>query len=301
MNRRIAFPFLTLSNSTVSATAWEISLDGRDWTEADDHVADWDASTTIRMRRTISVGPELAVRDLGIPENQLQLAVAIRIGTGQGRLPRATLMRHRHTLDLASPSWEVEFPLAGRNLSTVLDLLTEIYLAASPVSPSSLAPRSAGDRLWADRVRLRLEGAEPRFPIEAADFATLLGETVAASAPWYLHWSPRDWDRDFHGAVRIYLNERATGVFERVENQDRPTLQALLAEVMGQICERLVLDPEAADLMERAEPWSLGAQAATWLRMAWPGRDVPFIRSVLENRPGVFRSTFLALADPGEE
>ncbi|WP_201156791.1 hypothetical protein [Rhodobaculum claviforme] len=77
------------------------------------------------------------------------------------------------------------------------------------------------------------------------------------------------------------------------------TIQFLLGDVMGQICGRFLADPEAETMMAAAEPGSLGAQAATWLRKAWPGKDASFIRSVLESRPGVFHSTMLALAEPG--
>lgn len=300
MNRRVAFPFLTLSDSSVSATPWRVSLNGGEWIEACDYLPDWDPSSTLRFNRTVRLEPEIAADDLSIPQDQLRLAIGIRIGTGQGRLPRMVLARHRHVLERDVWKREFELELFGRNLSVVLDLLTEVTLAAPPRSPAALSPRAVDDRLWSDSTRLHLEGEEPRFPIETADLSTLLGESVAVSAPWHLHWSPRDWDRDFHGAVRLYLNEKATTFLERVESQDEPTLQVLLADVMGQICERFVLDPEAAEMMVAAEPGSLGAQAVTWLRKAWPGKDAAFIRVVLESQPGVFRSAFLALAELGD-
>lgn len=300
MNSRIAFPFLNLSDSAVLTTQWEVSLDGVNRTEVGEHLPDWDPSSTLQLRRTVRIAPEVASHDLSIPQDRLQLAMSVRVGTGQGRLPRMILQRHRHILDRGSWEREFEFEVPGRNLSVVLDLLTEITLAAPPRAPAQLSPKTAGDRLWSESLRLRLEGDEPRFPIETADLAALLGDATAASAPWHLHWSPQDWDRDFHGAVRLYLNDKATEFLERVENQDGPTLQVLLADVMGQICERFVLNPEAHEAMYGAEPGSLGAQAGIWLRKAWPGKDAAFIRSLLESRPGVFRSAFLALAELGE-
>lgn len=301
MNRRVAFPFLTLSDSSVSAKPWEVSLDGGSWSEAGDYLPDWAPSSRMRVRKTIRIEPRTASRELSIPQDQLQLATGIRIGTGQGRLPRMILARHRHVMERDDWERELEFEIPGQGLSVVLEMLTEITLASPPRSPSALAPRTGGDRLWSDRTRIRLEGEEPRFPVETADLATLLGGTVAASAPWHLHWSPRDWGRDFHGAVRLYLNEKAPGFLERVKSEDGPTLQVLLADVMGQICERFVFDPDAAQMMQDVEPGSVGAQAVTWLRKAWPGKDPAFIRSVLEGRPGVFHSAFLALAELGEE
>ncbi len=298
MNRRIAFPFLTLSDAAIEASPWEVSLGGEDWHEAGDFLPDWDASCDIHVRRRLGLDREVAAADLGLPTEDLNLFVGVRIGTGQGRLPRLVVARHSRNVDRENPVWQFENIVEGRMLSLVLDLETQVCLAASPSSPGPLSPAFIGDRLWSDRMRIRLEGEEPRFPIETVDLGQMLGSEVAGSAPWYLHWSPRDWNRDFHGAVRLYLNTNSTQFLERVENEDPQTLQVILADVMSQICERYVTEGDAST--EDMEPGTLAAQASTWLRKAWPGKDIAFIRSVLENRPGVFRSAFLALAELGE-
>ncbi|MEQ8372600.1 MAG: hypothetical protein RID22_05835 [Roseibium aggregatum] len=300
MNRRVAFPFLTLSDSAVSATPWQLSLNDGDWIEAEDYLPDWDSTSIIRLRRTIRLEPELAAHDLSIPLDELQLALAIRIGTGSGRMPRMILERRRKLLKADAWKHNFDIEISGRHLSIVLDVHTEITLATPPSLRADLSPRTAGDRLWSNGFRLRLEGEEPRFPIETANLSVLFEGALAASSPWHLHWSPKDWNRDFHGAVRLYLNETADMFLERVESQDGPTIQVLLADVMGQICERFLMDPEAEEMMDSAEPGSLGAQAVIWLRKAWPGKDAAFIRATLENRPGNFRATMLALAEPGE-
>ncbi|WEF23241.1 hypothetical protein [Paracoccus sp. S3-43] len=299
MNRRVAFPFLTLSESAVEASAWEISLDGVEWSAAGEFLPHWDSASDIRIRRTMRLNLELAASDLGIPVDRLALSASVRIGTGQGRLPRLILSRTRRDLRSGDTSWEFEQIIEGHRLSMILDLQTEILLADVPAEFSALSPVHPGNRLWSENARVRLEGEEPRFPIETADLAQMLGGGIAGAAPWHLHWSPGDWTRDFHGAVRLYLNEKSGEVLQRIEDEDPATIQFLLADIMSQICERLLADPEAGTMMDAAEPGSLGAQAATWLRKAWPGKDASFIRSVLESRPGVFRSTMLALAEPG--
>ncbi|MCK9538036.1 hypothetical protein [Dokdonella sp.] len=300
MNRRVAYPFLTLSDAAVKVSAWEVSLDGVAWSEPGEFLADWDNASDIHLRRTLHVNAELAASDLGIPVDQLALAASVRIGTGQGRLSRLVLSRVRRELHADSPSWEFEHVTEGRSLSIFLDLRTELLLVRSPATFSPLSPRHPGDRLWSENTRIRLEGEEPRFPIESVNLAQMLGDGMAGAAPWYLHWSPRDWGRDFHGAVRLYLNERSSDILERIEGEDPATIQILLSDVMSQVCERFLADPEAESMMELAEPGSLGAQAAIWLRKAWPGKDADFIRSVLESRPGSFRATMLALAEPGD-
>ena len=300
MNRRIAFPFLTLSDAAVDAVAWSCSLDGGGWSPAGDFLPDWDAASVIRFRRKISIDPQIAADDLNVSPEQLGLAIAVRVGTGQGRLPR--LIPFREFRELAADTWqeEFDFEIEGEKLSLVLDLHTQIMLSVLLEGCPQLSPQRVADRLWSDTLRIRLEGEEPRFPIEITDMRTLLGAHTTLSPPWYLHWSPMDWNRDFHGAARLYLNKEHTDLIERIEQHDGPTLQVLLADVMTQICERLVHDPEADDLMSGGEPGSLGNQAAAWLQKAWPGKDAAFVRSLLESRPGAFRAAFLALAELDE-
>ncbi|RDD69901.1 hypothetical protein [Paracoccus versutus] len=299
MNRRIAFPFLVLSEAAVEASAWEVSLDGFEWTVVGDFLPHWDSAIDILVRRTLRLDVELAASDLGIPVDQLAAAASVRIGTGQGRLPRLILSRTRREFRSGDTSWEFEQTIEGRRLSMILDLQTEILLAKAPADRSALSPVHPGDRLWSENFRVRLEGEEPRFPIETADLAQMLGGGIAGAAPWHLHWSPGGWTRDFHGAVRLYLNAKSSEILQRIEDEDPATIQFLLGDVISQICERFLVDPEAETMMDATDPGSLGAQAATWLRKAWPGKDAAFIRSVLESRPGVFRSTMLALAEPG--
>lgn len=300
MNQRIAFPFLTLSDTAVDAAAWSCSVDGSEWSPAGDFLPDWDAASVIRFRRKVSIDPQIAGNDLNVSPAKLGLAISVRVGTGQGRLPR--LILDRKFRELAADTWqeEFDFEITGEKLSLVVDLHTQIMLAVPIAACPQLSPRRVADRLWSDTTRFRIEGEEPRFPIEIVDMRTLSGAPVTHSSPWYLHWSPMDWNRDFHGATRLYLNKEHTDLIERIEQNDGPTLQVLLADVMTQICERLLYDPEADDIMSGGEPGSLGVQAASWLQKAWPDKDAPYIQSLLESQPGAFRAALLALAELDE-
>ena len=300
MNRRIAFPFLTLSDAAVDAGPWRLSLNGGDWSKPGDHLADWDAASPIRIRRTVRLDTVIAANDLGIAPDQLRLSLDVRVGTGTGRLPRLILSRHSHELSADRTQGEFDLEVTGERLSLVLDLQTQIVLASTPPDHAPLSPRRVADRVWYDTLRIRLEGEEPRFPIEIVDIGTLLGNTIPSSTPWYLQWSPLDWDRDFHGAARLYLNKDETDLIERIEQQDGPTLQVLLGDVMSQICERLLNEIEAEEIMAGAEPGSIGAQATAWLHKAWPGKDAAFMCSILVSRPGMFRAALLSLAEVGE-
>ena len=87
----------------------------------------------------------------------------------------------------------------------------------------------------------------------------------------------------------------------RIEAQDGPTLQVLLADVMGQVCERLVTDPEADEIMAAADVRVLGSPSHGMVgRVIWPGKNAAFVRSILEQRPGRFRAAFLEVAELGE-
>ena len=300
MNRGIAFPFLTLSDAAVNADPWRLSLNRGDWQKAGDFVDGWDAASEIRVRRTLKVDPHIAAADLGVSARTLRLALSVRVGTGPGRLPRRIVLRERRELDSGTWREEIELSVPGDRLALVLDLRTDVILADLAGEAGRLSPQRIGDRLWSDTVRPALEGEETRFPLEVADLRKLLGDVPAAGAPWFLHWSPVDWHRDFHGAARVYLNRERPDVIGRIEEQDGLTLQALLADVIGQVCERLLNDEEADSILAEEEPGALGAEATTWLRSIWPGKDAAFMRSVLEQRPAWFRASVLELAELGD-
>ena len=296
MNRRIAFPFLTLSDSAIEARPWLIALDAGDPEKAGEFLAHWDRSTKLTLQRTLRVNLDVAAVDLGIPLEALRLAVVTRIGTGSGKLPRLIVHTDRRDVCQRKPEARIHLQVEGERLSTVLDLFTEVVLASAPAEFGQLSPKHVGDRLWCRRQRTRLEGEEPRFPLEVVNLRDILGDVPAAAAPWYLHWSPHDWARDFYGAMRLFLNSNCEEVVVRVESRDPLTLQAILADVMSQVCERLLAESEPDAVIAQCEPGSLAAQAGQWLKLAWPGHDAAFARAMLVDRPREFRATLLAVA-----
>ncbi|PVZ41313.1 hypothetical protein [Pseudomonas sp. CC120222-01a] len=298
--KRVAFPFLTLSEFAVTASTWWFSLNNSEWSPLGEYLEDWDPGSVVRLRREIRIDPAIASDDLSLNILDSELLVLVALGTGQGRLPRFIIEQHSKLM--CKQSWIVgfEFEVLGDLLSSVIDVSTRVVLATKVKGGSVLSPSRLGDLLWSDRARSRLEGEEPRFPIEIADIGSLAGEAISSFAPWYLHWSPREWSRDFHGALRLYLSHEHGDLIDRVESEDPMTLRMLLADIMGQVCERFITDPEVADLFNSPEPGSLASQAASWLKKAWPGKDHDFIKSVFDNRPGVFRASLVALADLGE-
>ena len=298
MNPAVAFPFLRLSDPSVEASAWKVGMNGADPVPCTDHLPNWDPSCHLLLTRTVRVDHELSARLLGLEATDCHLMLDVRVGTGSGRLPRSIIHREARLVGSAGEDICLEFELAGHSLSTVIDLVTNITLHASPTSPGELSPGKAGDRVWDDDLRIRIEGEEPRLPIEVVDLDEVVPGGLASSAPWYLHWSPSDGTRDFHGAIRLYLNSRTPETVRRVEEEDPQTLQSIMADIMGQVCERLVAedDEEGDPGLAQYEQGTLGFQARAWLEQAWPGKDLTFLRGQLRRRPGQFRATFLALA-----
>lgn len=297
MNSRVAFPFLTLQESSVEAGPWMLALDDGEQMPAGDYLPDWDYASRISLLRAITINRDLAAADLEIDRSHLRLSICVRVGTGAGRLPRSIISQQLRSFDEDSDTIVLELEIPGYVLSSVLDLMTEIVIEEAPNQFGELSPSKKFERVWHETHLVRLEGEEPRFPIEVADFSTLLAGGIAKSAPWYVHWSPADWSRDFHGSMRLYLNKDHSAFIDRVQKSDPETLRAIMADVMGQVCERFVSLDECEALAASFERGSLGYQAVSWIKSAWPDRDLGFVQSQLKSRPGTFRATMHALAE----
>ncbi len=300
MSSQIAFPFLTLSASSVRAEKWLVSLDGSRWDTAEDYLQDWDYASTVFVRRCIYIDKQAASQELGMSRHEATYQIRTRIGTGSGRLPRIITRATVANYEEVSGNSCIEVKIDGSQLSTVLDLHSEVVLAQKVDSTSRISPRHAGDRLWQDRKRIRLEGEETRFPIQIVNLRKMLGNVVAARAPWYLHWS-RDWSRDLHGAFQLFLNEEYEEVINRVKVHDPLILQAILGSTITQVCEAVLTDPDFDKSAAELDDGAIGAQALSWIEQAWPGKDLEYVRTIHENRPGLFHSTLIALAEVSDK
>ena len=294
MTRRVAFPFLTLTDDSVQAEPWELALNGAAFSVALDHLADWDAASTIEARRRLCIDVALAAAEIGVGPSDLHLSVVASVGTGSGNLPRHVQVCQRLEINENNPSAELAFDLP--TLSMVIHLMTDVTLAGVAVNRDELAPRDRGNRLWSHHQKVRLEGQELRFPIEVVDLRGALGDPTVESAPWFAQWNRADWTRDFHGAFRLFLNSNAPDIQQAIEGESGLVLQAMTADVMSQLCEELLReeDPSAEDILTDCDPESMGAQVRWWLELAWPNRDLDFVRSVLKNAPSKFRAALLA-------
>lgn len=298
MTKGVALPFFQLDDDVVEAGPWCVQVDDRDVLPLDGYVSDVDYASQIHLTRSVRVQHALASTQLDIPEDQLGLVLCCLVGTGVGRLPRSILERKFLRPPRDGTGVEISVTVDGQKLSSMLQVATDVLLVSSSADSGPLSPTMPGSRLWRDQFALRLEGAEPRFPIEQASFKHMFGNGPEARAPWFVHWLPGEWQRDFHGAIRLYLNSDQPETLERVRLQDPDVLRNVLADVMSQVVECLLRqEQEPEEILADCPPGSLGAMARYWLDMAGYGKCLAVASDTLLNSPGRFRAALMAAAE----
>lgn len=291
MRRRNAAPFLQLSEA-VSLGDWVYELNHGSPLPLSDMLPDWDYSAALKVGRTLRLDAAAAAEELGLVPGALELAVFVEAGSGPGTLPREIILQRLEPLALDTPEHRLEYELPCKWMSTQLTLRTTIILAADVTSRNPLSPTRQGSRLWTDWIATRLEGHDPRFPMEVVSFDRLFRGRPHQHAPWHLRWNVRDLDRDFYSAVRLYLNEEHEEFIERVQDHDDLTLQTLMNDVVSQMCESALRSPDGMDILANAEEATLGGQIRHWLLS--PFNSLEEAGSSLELRPGEFRAAILA-------
>lgn len=293
---RIAFPFLTLDHTVVSPQSWSLLEDGVETPIEEAWLSDWDSARDLRLQRLLTTDLDLAADILSMQIDDGALELVVRIGTGIGNMPRRMLASSRRPLSRIEPTIVVGETVSGRSLSQRLFVET-LVLLRRPSNPSPLSPCRPGLRLWSDQLDLRLEGEEPRFPMEAISFIDRFSGRPEAYAPWLLHWTPGNLHRDFGGSVRLYLNSDRTDLTERLLAGDRATTQVVLADIMTQILSTALRQDDFERVAAVADPCSIAGRASFWISLAFPGQDIAAVRSILDLRPSIFHAAVLAAAD----
>lgn len=293
---RIAFPFLTLDHTAISPEPWVLLEDGVETPIADAWLPDWDAARDLRLRRIVTADLARAAELLSMSIDDGTLELVVRIGTGIGNMPRRIIATSNLPLKRMEPTVVVDVLVSGRSLSQRL-LVDTLVLLRQPHDGSPLSPDRAGSKLWSDQLDLRLEGEEPRFPMEAVSFLERFPGRPEAYAPWLLHWTPGNLHRDFGGSVRLYLNSDRADVTGRLLAGDRATTQVVLADVMTQIISASLRQSDFERLAADSDPCSIAGRAAHWIDLAFPGQDVAAVRSMIDLRPSTFHAGILAIAD----
>lgn len=296
MATRTAFPFLTLSPDSFNMSPWIVGEIGEETDTLGDHVKAWDYSEQLVLSRRLELNWTQVALDLGFGD-EFEIQLSVTVGTGQGTLPRQQVLRHVRALDQSQSLTDVHFELPGISLSTQIILDTEILLLRASSHLSTLSPTIPGSRLWSDRLQSRLEGGSSRFPMEVVSFDTLFSGQAGIGALWFVHWQPDELDRDFRGAVRLYLNADNQDFVDKVQAQDGIVLRMILADVVSQLCENYLVNvPDDSD-PDSHESGTVGRQIHHWLRTAFGNVSVAHLRSMLELRPGDFRAAIQAATE----
>ncbi|WP_269514486.1 hypothetical protein [Brevundimonas subvibrioides] len=289
MSRRTAAPFNRL-DAAIVARPWMITVGDQSPAPLGEITPDWDYASAVSVERVITFDHLKASAELGLGDEPYALEVLIEAGTGPGDLPREVVLQTRLPLKPGEPC-AIAIRVDPSRLSVQLSLRTSVLLvsAVEPLDP--LAPSRAASRLWDERCVTRIEGDDPRFPMEVISFSAVFAGRPHEAALWMLSWSPASPGRDFHGAARLYLNIDEEDFVDRVQEGDGLTLQAIMGDVVSQMCEA-ALRAGWDDDFHSAEPASVAGRVAHWLGQAFP--DVAAAKAALENRPGEFRSAILA-------
>lgn len=289
MKRRSAMPFLTLTPDCMKLTGWFQLGENGIREPVGDHLRDWEYGRGLTLSREIEINWDKVTQSLGY-EGEVSLELITRAGTGQGRLARLEQFRHSQILGTEDTALNSQIELDGRALSDQIVLTTDLLFAEADSDGSTLSPRHRGDRLWSEQKIIRIEGDESRFPMEVVSFNRMFPNRFEAGALWYLHWSPSDYDRDFHGAIRLFLNGDFPDFVSRLQDQDEITLQLVLTDVVSQMCEYFLANLDSAEVEETYEAGSVGAQISSWLNLAFGPVGAAQMRSTLEFRPNHFRA-----------
>jgi hypothetical protein len=296
MKVRHAYPWLQAGKDSVSADAWNYSLSDSYLAPLADFIKDWDYQSRLRVLRTIRVDLDKLHKDIAADPGNWEFEIQVEIGTGQGTLPRRMVSTTSLPIKAEDKSLELDITVPSADLSNQIILNTSLVLSKPCSTTSALSPRKAGARLWQDRRNCRLEGQDARFPMEAVSFRKLFPGRPQENALWYLRWDSQRLDRDFHGAIRLYVNSDHESFLERVRQEDESTLQVMLGSVMAQIVASVVTSDHSEEHLAMSEPGTLGAQINNWARLAFGDVPLKQVRSTLELRPGDFHAAMQAAA-----
>lgn len=296
--KRIALPFLVLSDETVELDNWTIGEPGQPKFPLTEILHDWDYEMDLEVEVDLTVDFKQAAADLRLEEKELRLTAVLVTGTGAGTMPRRQDRGCTVMLDNSRATTRLSAILPGHLLSAQIHLDVSVLFEGPTESGGLLSPKQRGSRLWQDLRHVLLEdGGDSRFPIELTSFTDSFQGKPEQYAPWYTHWDPANFHADFGGSVRLYVNSDIEDVAKRFVEGDRILLQAIVSDVMSQMIST-ALDLERDDeFLSDFEEGSIGHQTRVWIETAFRGQSPESIRALRMQSPGRFQASILAAAE----
>lgn len=303
MRRTTALPFITIPDELVDFSGFSAASPGELLRKGEIAIENWDYQNNVAVGCTASVLMDKVAQHLKIPEKNLRLDFVLSVGTGKGRFPKKFDELARTVVSAGGGRVELRGTLEGSKLSSRLLLRCSIVLASKPDGAQPVSPAKPGSRLWTVQTDVLLE--EPgdfRFPTEALSFKESFRDKPYRDAPWYFKWYPGNFEYDFAGATRLYVNTDVDVIRQRIDERDPLLLQPMMYDVISQILV-CALDDEgfcgAPSEGYDYDEGSVGYFARNWLKLAFPEmpRNYDYIRGLLKKSPGEFHARLLAVAE----
>ena len=264
-------PHRVAPDSAVTSTAWRLVLNGQAVSSTVE-VKDWDYSSTLEGRCTVSVNPDHFLKGTRLGSlNELRLVSTLDCPQA---MVRQTLTLNADALDTQN-CWHPHFTMEPGAVAGDVVFKNVVILGQAREEHGNFSATSAGSLLWEGTPqRVQLEGHGGRFPTESVSFRAM-GYAAAehASAPWRLNLSFTSEDESFLGAARLFINtdHPASEVLGNADDPRFGMLTSMLeADIVGwcvaELAQRedLVLDEDAAPTTVVG---AVDAMTDSWLNM----------------------------------
>jgi hypothetical protein len=290
----IAYPFLRAPDDCILAPPWVLLEDGVPVETADGLLPHFDYSTALSASRQFCLDFGALADALKVEAGGLAVRLCVFVGTGSGRLDRSRKLAFAADLTADHATTPIEVVIESRDLSGSLHLATELVLISAGETSSTLSPKPAGARLWSDSFGVDVEPSLPRFPMEAVSFSRMLDDGPSR-ALWYVDWSPAAWNRDFAGAVRLYLNEDNPEFVEAFHEADETVIRMTMTAIALQLIRTALgsesFMPEGTSHL----PGSVGAVVENWIEQAFPGQAITAVATLATHDPARFEAAVAAM------
>lgn len=296
--KSIALPFLGLTNDILGSKQIELAVGDSDLQKEPAFSEEWDNSKPVKVRWSFTPDLDKAAERLQIPRQEIRLRAFLRVGSGGMQIPSEWLDSKSYEL-LHGEQNEAYLEVEGSRFSGRAFVEAMVLLDGPVGAGSALSPKQQGDRLWERSFKTDLEGNGPRFPMEAVSFTEYFPGRDYVNAPWFLDWSPDDINRDFLGAVRLYINSDLESFVEKFANADPETVAHVTADMMSQVLAGSLKCDRFEDI-EHADEGTLGQQVRDWHKLVFGSGTYSISKSLLMDNPGRFNAAVLATVWPGE-
>lgn len=286
--RNVALPYLTLEDAELIAGPWEYRpSNSEEWLLLGDRIAEWDYAMRFSVRRQVKIEKDAIRRVFGgaLAGLKLALTVAVRSGSGRGHVGFELA---RLEFPVGAPEVTLEAAIPSSILSGRLLLQAQVVTLGDVSHPAALVPARRGCKLWQDEKSVSVSGIGSRLPMELVSFKDQYRQFVRA--PWLIHWSQSEWDRDFTSAVVVMINDDAAESREAIMRSDPQLLRLILVDLVSDIVSGYLGTSELPELPNWPEG-SLGQVVEAWIAVL-SGHDTTRgqLRYWASDSPGMLRA-----------